>query len=164
MESGAPDWWGTLLVVVFGTFLLIMFVRGVVQLVNYLRGEKLGLAILVFVSVMTVPSMFTSCAAVNWLSDDPKYDVFGFERPSYQATYLGKRGVRRPDTFTYVAQYVASAHGVVSMAVAIVVGLPFLLCWKAIHRRARELPSDMKGYGWVAVPLGLAFLVLLGNS
>jgi len=158
-----PDWWGTLLIVVLGVFFFMMIVFGVVGLVIYLRRKTLGLAILVFLSVVMVPSMFASCAAINWLSDDPHHDVFGFKRP-VEETGGQSRFSRRQALVENIGNYVASAHGLVSMAVAIVVGLPGMFCWKGIYKREGIEPADISGYWCTVIPLGLFFLVLLGRS
>ena len=107
--------------------------------------------------------MFATCATINLASKDKAHDAFGFEQPVERGSVPSSRFERRERAAGNTLEYILSAHGIVSMATAIVVGILFMLCMRKVNRGMGSV-SRIDGYWYVAIPLALPFLLLLARS
>ena len=157
-----PEWWGSFLAAVLAIILLIVLIFGLRKMANDVRGSTRRFKIALILSLLVVPAMFSTCATINLTSEDKDVDGFGFQRPvpiDMPERRFETRRIRRETSNRNILQYVFSAHGAVSMATAIVVGILFMVLIGKIGKREGPV-SCIDGYWQVFVPLAIGFLVL----
>lgn len=157
-----PEWWDSFLPAVLAIVLLIVLIFGLGRMVKAVRGRPRRFKIALILSLLVVPAMFSTCAAINLTSKDKGFDGFGFERPvpmSIPEKSFETRRIRRERSQGNILEYVFSAHGAVSMVTAIGVGILCILLMGKIGKREGSV-SSIDGYWQVFVPLAIGFLVL----
>ena len=157
-----PDSITSVIQAVLGVILLVVFIVGLRGMVRDARRTTRRFKIALILSLLVVPAMFSTCATINLTSKDKAFDGFGFRRPVpmiMPEKRFETRGIRRERSIGNIWQYVFSAHGAVSMAAAIGVGVLLLVLVSKIGKHERDVERT-DGYWAVLVPCAIGFLVL----
>jgi hypothetical protein len=157
-----PEWWPSLLIGIVCLVLFFSLIAGLVDLVKDLKLQSARVVVLSLLSLLILPAMFSSCAAINHYGDEQK-DALGFEYADLEKrSGFSTRSQRRERLVENAFAHITSSHGIASIVLSLLAASPFLLCLYLLNK-------EMMGYfpnGWlpVTVVLGIVFLVIYGRT
>jgi len=156
-----PEWWPWLLIGIVCLVLFFALVGGLVDLVKDLKKRSSRIVVLTLLSLLILPAMFSSCAAMNHYGDERR-DALGFEYSDLEErSGFSTRSQRRERLVSNALAHVTSAHGIASILLSLLAAAPFLWCLYMVDKELGYFPN-----GWlpVTVVLGIVFLVIYGRT